>query len=53
MYYSWQLYAKIDVKVIFLTFVFICGPIWKACKWVGRSKLISEVNLNMVYGDPM
>ena len=28
----------------------ICGPILKCWKWVGRSKIFSEVNLNMVYG---
>ena len=50
---SWWFYGKTDVKVWFITFVFICSPIWKNHKWVGRSKLISEVNLNMVYRDPM
>ena len=31
----------------------ICGPILKCRKWVGRSKILSEVNLNMVYGVPI
>ena len=31
-------------------FLMICGPILKSRKWVGRSKIFSEVNLNMVYG---
>ena len=34
-------------------FFMICGPIFKCRKWVGRSKILSEVNLNMVYGVPI
>ena len=31
-------------------FFMICGPILKCQKWVGRSKIFSEVYLNIVYG---
>ena len=31
-------------------FFMIYGPILKCRKWVGRSKILSEFNLNMVYG---
>ena len=34
-------------------FFMIYGPILKCRKWVGRSKIFSEVNLNMVYGVPI
>ena len=44
---------QIDVKVKILTFVFLFAAIWKGCKLVGRSKMISELNLNMVYGYPV
>ena len=40
---------QIDVKVKFCTFVFISAAIWKGHKWVKRSKIISVINLNMVY----
>ena len=45
---SWCFYSKIDVKVKFLTFVFISGLIWKGHKWVRRSKLILEVSINRI-----
>ena len=48
-----RFYEKIDVKVKSYEFFIFSGPIWKSRKWVRRSKLIWEVNLNMVYGIPM
>ena len=45
-----RFYGKIDPK---LKFFMICGPILKCLKWVGRSKMFSWVNLNMVYGVPI
>ena len=34
-------------------FVFICSQIWKGRKWIRRSKIMSVVNLNMVYQVPV
>ena len=53
IFYGWQFYDKIDVKVKFCTFVFVSAAIWKGCKWIKRSKIISVVNLNMVYQIPV
>ena len=48
---SLQFCGEIDINVKFLTFVFISGQFWKGHKWVRKSKIISEINLNMVYQD--
>ena len=45
-----KFHGKIDIQVRFLTFSFICGSILKGWEWIGKSKLVSEVNLNMVFG---
>ena len=42
----WKNWPETQISHFFM----ICGPILKCRKWVGRSKIISEVNLNMVYG---
>ena len=42
----WKNWLKMQISQFFM----ICGPILKCWKWVGRSKIFSEVNLNMVYG---
>ena len=44
---------QIDILVQFCTFVFISSRIWKGCKWVRRSKILSGLNLNMVWWDPV
>ena len=37
---------QIDILVQFYTLVFISSQIWKGCKWVRRSKILSGLNLN-------
>ena len=39
---------QIDILVQFCTLVSISSQIWKGCKWVRRSKILSGLNLNMV-----
>ena len=45
--------GKIDIKAKLLTFIFILDWIWKGHKWVRRTNIISQVILNMVYGNPV
>ena len=47
--YGWWLCDKIDILVKFCTFVFILAVISKGQKVVRRSKIISIVNINIVY----
>ena len=44
---------QIDILVQFCTLVFISSWIWKGRKWVRRSKILSGLNLNMVWWDPV
>ena len=44
---------QIDILVQFCTLVFISSQIWKGRKWVRRSKILSGLNLNMVWWDPV
>ena len=38
---------QIDILVQFCTLVFISSQIWKGCKWVRRSKILSGLDLNI------
>ena len=45
----WQM----DILVQFCTLIFISSWIWKSCKWDRRSKILSGLNLNMLYWVPV
>ena len=44
---------QIDILVQFCTLVFISSWIWKGCKLVRRSKILSGLNVSMVSWDPV